>query len=149
MSEVNCNTNLRQGIFRIGDRWDRIENAVGAGLLDINCCLRDRLNCGHEMWIETKNPDEPKRASTPLFGSNHRLSQEQRNWIFRQTKAGGRAFLYIETQQRRIMLRGNCCEAKDFDSWTLQQYIDEAIWYAKKPMDLRRWDDLRGAMLCY
>lgn len=147
MSEVNCNTNLRAGLVRPGDRWDRIENAVGAGLLDINCCLRDSLGRGHEMWIETKNPKQPKRDSTPLFGSNHRVSQEQKNWILRQRNAGGHAFIYIETQTHRIMMGGFVCENQRFDEWTLESFLERAIWYARKPMPNILWGDLRSTLL--
>lgn len=148
MSESNAWKTLRKEAFKPGDRVDRIENAVGAGFPDVNGCLRTSIGgaFGSEFWIEIKAPKEPKRASTPLFGSNHKLSAEQKNWFLRQLKAGGRAFIYIETETKRMLLHGACAER--VNDMTVQQLLDAAVWKTTKPTRNKEvWDGLRHAII--
>ena len=80
MSESSDYKTFKANVPEPGDRLDRIENAVVTGMPDINMCIG-----GTEVWIEQKSPKEPVRSTTPLFGSNHKISQEQANWFLRQT----------------------------------------------------------------
>ncbi len=100
MSEKNANSHLR-GDIQLGDRLDRVENVVGTGMPDVNGCFE-----GYEFWIETKQPDEPKREGTALFASNHPVSQDQKNWMLKQINAGGNAFFYIVTDNWRLLVHG-------------------------------------------
>lgn len=108
------------------DRFDRVENIVSPGMLDINYCIR-----GMEGWIETKAPIVPVRSSTALFGSNHPLLQSQKNFILRQLNAGGRAFVYINASRERdhhkMLVQGR--HADSLNEMTLEEIISVSCWY--------------------
>lgn len=145
MSEKAAWKTLRHCAFKPGDRIDRIENLVGTGFPDVNGCLRQTTN-GYEFWIEIKAPKEPKRASTPLFGSNHKLSQEQKNWFLRQMKANGRAFVYIETETKRMLIHGS--KADDINEMTVSQLWEAAVWRALKPTrNPEDWNGFRQTII--
>ena len=109
------------------DRLDRIENMMLTGMPDTNFC-----GDGRECWIEFKSPKEPVRPTTRLFGSNHKLSIEQRNWMLRQRNAGGRAFVLIVTDKRWILLDG--VRADRINEMTVPELIEVALWHAVKPI---------------
>ena len=122
------------------DRWDRMENGVGVGMPDINFCMN-----GKEGWIEIKSPTEPKRPDTPLFGSNHPVSQEQKNWFKRQALAGGRAYVLIGTDKRWLLIHGKHADAVNI--LTVDDLIGIAEWFALKPVrDIMAWSNLREAL---
>lgn len=100
--ETNAYQALRKGIMTLtSDRIDRIENALVPGMPDINYCID-----GTEGWIELKCPNEPKRATTKLFASNHKLSQDQMNWIKRQIDARGIVWIIVRTDHRWAIVNG-------------------------------------------
>jgi hypothetical protein len=105
-----------------GDRIDRIENLVGVGHPDVNMCLS-----GIELWVEIKAPIEPKRPGTPLFGSNHKLSQDQKNWLLAQRNAKGRAFIYIATQNRLLLIASKLADG--LNEMTTPELIEHALWH--------------------
>lgn len=84
---------------------ERIENVLGAGFPDVIYTLN-----GVTGFIEIKSPKEPKKNTTPLFGSNHKLSQEQLNWFQTQERAGGRSFIFIATDKRWLILPGRVAD---------------------------------------
>lgn len=110
-------------VFKAPARIERIENVITAGTLDCNYCVT-----GSEGWIEIKAPTEPKRLTTPLFGSNHKLSQDQCNWILAQRKAGGRAFVWIGTNKRRMLIPG--LYADEINHMCVGELLDCSIWSA-------------------
>jgi hypothetical protein len=131
---------LRDNMPVHGDRIDRIENVVGVGTPDINFCIE-----GVEGWIELKSPREPKRASTRLFGSNHKLSQDQMNWFLKQEKAGGNGFVLIATDKRWMLIEG--WYADDVNKMTLAELIIISRWTAPKPITRREWKKLREVLI--
>jgi len=126
MSEKDAYKFLRDKVFLPRDRLDRVENIVGDGMPDTNYCI-----AGVEGWIELKSPTEPKRASTPLFGSNHKLLQTQKNWILEQLKAKGIVYLFIATNKRKMLVEGRWAE--QINDMTVQQIIDIAKWHRERP----------------
>lgn len=119
------------------DRLDRIENMMLTGMPDTNFCAE-----GRESWIEFKSPKEPIRATTKLFGSNHKLSQEQKNWFLRQRNAGGRAFVLIVTDKRWLLLDG--IHADKINDMTVPELIEAALWHAVKPIRSKeQWKQCR------
>lgn len=123
------------------DRIDRIENAVVDGMPDINMEID-----GHEIWIEQKSPTEPKRATTPLFGSNHKISQAQKNWFLRHYKAGGVAFFLLGTDKRWLLITGE--HADTINEMTIPQLIEVSIWNTNKPIrDKEKWIQLRLTLI--
>ncbi len=123
--EKNANAFLR-GALQTGDRMDRIENSLLVpGMPDVNGCF-----VGWEFWIESKAPSEPKRPETPLFGSNHKLSQDQKNWMLRQTNAGGNVFVYVQTENWRILVPA--WFAEHLNEAPLQNILGNAEWREKK-----------------
>lgn len=69
---------------------ERIENAVGAGHPDVECCY-----LGVQSWIEQKVAKRPARATTKLrFGSPLRDSQYE--WALKRIAASGRVFYLIQ-----------------------------------------------------
>lgn len=122
------------------DRLDRVENVLVSGVPDINMCIG-----GTEVWIEQKSPKEPKRSTTPLFGSNHKVSQEQANWMLRQRKAGGRCYFLISTDKRWMLVGGFL--ADKLNSMTVGEILDNAVWSTTKPVkDKEAWTSLRTTL---
>lgn len=69
---------------------ERIENAVGAGHPDVECCYM-----GVQNWIEQKVAKRPARSTTKLrFGSPLRDSQYE--WALKRIAAGGRVWYLIQ-----------------------------------------------------
>ena len=113
------------------------ENVVVTGMPDINFC-----SGGVECWIEQKSPTEPKRKTTPLFGSNHKVSQEQANWMLRQRKAGGKCYFLISTDKRWILVGGFL--ADQLNTMTVDEIVEQAVWSTMKPVkDKEQWQTLR------
>jgi hypothetical protein len=125
--------NLPQG----KDRLDRVENVVVVGMPDINYCS-DNVEC----WIEQKSPKEPVRSTTRLFGSNHKVSQDQKNWFKRQVDAGGNAYFLIVTDKRWMLIGGE--HADSINDLTVEQLLRIALWHTPKPVrDKTQWQFLR------
>lgn len=120
MSEKSAYKTFRDACPR-NARLDRVENIVCAGMPDVNLCIE-----GVELWIEFKAPKEPRRATTPLFGSNHKVLQSQINWFTRHTKAGGRGGFLISTNKRWIFVDGK--HAAELNLMTLDEILTIAIW---------------------
>lgn len=127
MPESNDYKTFKANVPVVGDRLDRIENCVVIGMPDINFCSR-----GVECWIEQKSPKEPKRRTTPLFGSNHKVSQDQMNWMLRQRNAGGRCYFLIVTDKRWMLLPGSL--ADHINGMTVDELLDNAVWSCAKPV---------------
>jgi hypothetical protein len=126
MSEKADYATLRSKVVKGRRRLDRVENVVLAGMPDVNGCFD-----GVEFWLEMKSPTEPKRKSTPLFGSNHRVSQEQKNWFLRQLQAGGNAYFYVCTDKRYLLLPGGLADR--INEMTVEQLVEKALWHWPKP----------------
>jgi hypothetical protein len=138
MSEKLAYKEFRKGICHKNDRIDRVENLMVLGIPDVNVC-----SDGFESWIELKTSVEPKRKTTPLMGSNHKLSIDQRNWMMRQVKAGGRCYILISTDKRWLLINGNYA---DFvNEQTVEQLIKVAEWNTVKSGKID-WDDLRKVL---
>lgn len=140
MAESTDYKTLKKNLPEPRDRLDRVENAVGTGMPDINFCSE-----GVECWIEQKSPTEPKRATTKLFGSNHKVSQDQMNWFKRQMTARGNAYFLIATDKRWMLISGE--HADDINGMTVDELLDVAIWSTNKPVkDKQKWKQLRSAL---
>jgi hypothetical protein len=132
--------NFRKNVVQPGDRCDRIENLMVVGMPDINLCIG-----ATEVWIEQKSPTEPKRKATPLFGSNHKVSQDQANWMLRQRKAGGLCYFLISTDKRWILVGGFL--ADQLNKLTVDEIVDQAVWSTMKPVkDKEQWQTLRTTL---
>lgn len=141
MSEKNDYHRLRQHLLKPLDRIDRIENGVGVGMPDINFCAD-----GKECWIEQKNGIEPARPATPFFGSNHKLSQDQKNWFKRQVDAGGRCFVLVATNKMWYLVEGKW--ADHLNDWTVDGIAVVAVWSTPNPIRGKdKWESLRAALL--
>jgi hypothetical protein len=141
MSEKNAYKLLKKHlVLPCSDRIDRIETRIIQGVPDVNLCL----DGGYEMWIEIKSPVEPKKQSTPLFGSNHKVSQEQKNWFHRQLASGGRGFFLIYTDKRIILLNGKFYD--EINAMPLSEILDKADWHTTKPVRKNEWNKLREAL---
>lgn len=140
MAESNDYKTFKKNVPQLTDRLDRIENVVVTGMPDINFC-----SGGVECWIELKSPKEPVRTTTRLFGSNHKVSQEQSNWMLRQRRAGGRCYVLIATDKRWILIGGGL--ADKINDMTVEQLIDNAVWHTNKPVkEKEQWTHLRNAL---
>lgn len=140
MAESTDYKTFKKNVPQPGDRLDRIENVVVTGMPDINMCIG-----GVEVWIEQKSPKEPVRRTTPLFGSNHKVSQEQANWMLRQRKAGGRCYFLISTDKRWILVGGFL--ADQLNTMTVDELLEQAVWSTTKPVrDKESWKHLRLAL---
>lgn len=148
MSEKNAYQNIRNNILKVRpkgsvylDRFDRVENAIGSGMPDVNYCIE-----GIEGWLEIKSPVEPKRPTTPLFGSNHNVSQEQINWFCRQRQSGGNSFLLIQTNKRYMLIGQYFVD--EINSLCMPDLLDYSFWTVERPvMNPSDWVVLRE-LLC-
>jgi hypothetical protein len=131
---------LRNNVPEPADRMDRIENIIVVGMPDINACFD-----GVEFWIELKSPKEPKRSTTPLFGSNHRLSQDQKNWFLRQRNARGKCYILIATDVHWLLIEGMCADR--VNEMTVVGLIAESIWDSLKPIPKEKWKELRKTLI--
>jgi hypothetical protein len=138
-SEVDAYKALRDGIRRRGDRMHRMESLVSFGFPDVNACLG-----GVEVWIEIKKPNEPKRDSTPLFGSNHKLLVSQMNWFLAQKNAGGYAYIYIDTGNNRLLIGAEYSD--DLNRMTLNELLKVSIWKSAIPTGKDSWNQLRSEL---
>lgn len=140
MSEKKAYKWLKDNVMQPGDRIDRLENIVVDGMPDVNGCV-----LGSEFWMEIKAPTEPKRPTTPLFGSNHKLSQDQKNWILRQLKAKGNAYIFIVTDKRRILISGKY--ADNLNEMTVGLLLKHSMWNSELRTDALDRDRLRNALI--
>lgn len=124
------------------DRINRVENHdCCVGMPDVNICTKDL----GEMWIEIKSPKEPKRETTPLFGSNHKISPDQKKWFKKQIDAGGSGVYLIYTDKRVIII--DAIHSENINSMTLNDIISNSLFAAKKPIrDKKVWADMRNAL---
>ncbi len=141
MSEKNAYQTFYKNVRQPKDRIERVENGLGVGAPDINFCMESR-----EGWLELKSPVEPLRDSTPLFGSNHRVSQDQMNWFLRQRQAGGFAAFLIVTNKRWLLVPSRY--ADDLNKMTMAQLLKAAVWTASNPIkEPHAWVLLRANLL--
>ena len=140
MSEKIAYDAFRKNAAHPLDRIHRIENLVGFGFPDVNACMS-----GVEMWIEIKAPKEPKRATTPLFGSNHKLSQDQKNWFLAQSNAGGIGWLLIMTSARWMLIAGQ--DADPVNEMTIEELMRLTRWWAMGPLRPAQWSALRKTLI--
>lgn len=140
MAESNDYKVLKANLPAGRDRLDRVENVVVNGMPDINFCT-----AGVECWIEQKSPKEPVRATTKLFGSNHKVSQDQMNWFMRQMKAEGNAYFLIVTDRRWMLIGGE--HADKINNMTVQELLEISLWTTSKPVrDKESWNKLRQTL---
>ncbi len=141
MAESTDYKTFKKNVPNARDRLDRVENRVVSGMPDINFC-GDDVEC----WIEQKSPKEPKRATTKLFGSNHKLSQDQKNWFKRQVDAGGLCYVMISTDKRWMLIGGEHADA--VNELTVSQLMEISLWNTTKPVkDKAQWKQLRTILL--
>ena len=139
MSEATEYKWLRQRVFPSPARCQRIETLIGLGIPDVNVCVPP----GREFWIEIKSPTEPKRPGSAMIGGRcHPLSVDQKNFFLAQRRAGGRAYLWVGSDKRRLLLPGEL--ADQFNEMTVAQMVDAALWHCphtEKPniQELIQW----------
>lgn len=139
MSEQLLYNLFRKYVITPNDRIDRIENVRVNGMPDTNLCI-----AGVESWIELKCPQEPVRRTTPLFGSNHRVSQDQKNWFLRQQKAGGRCYFLIMTDKRCMLLNGSIADI--INEMRVNELTNSALWVRPRPLHIGHWQELRSIL---
>jgi hypothetical protein len=140
MAESNDYKVLKANLPQGRDRLDRVENVVVNGMPDINYCSE-----GVECWLEQKSPKEPVRATTRLFGSNHKVSQDQKNWFMRQMKSEGNAYFLIVTDKRWMLIGGE--HADIINELTVGELLSLSLWNTPKPVrDKEAWNRLRKTL---
>lgn len=137
MSEKNEYQWLKDNVLKSPHRCDRVENLLVIGMPDVNACVKG----GREFWIEIKSSKEPVRATTPLLGSNHRVSQDQANWFLRQRKAGGIAFFWLGTDKRRMLIPG--LYGDQINKMTINELLEAALWAQPKGSPIKPEEILR------
>jgi hypothetical protein len=131
---------LKKNVCRMRDRIERIENVMVNGMPDVNYCIQ-----GVEGWIEIKSPVEPKKSSTRLLLSNgnHPVSQDQKNWFFKQSVAGGNVFLLIATDKRWILVDNNVVNCNhEINNMSVEGLLLRKLWSAEKPIKAESWEQL-------
>lgn len=118
---------------------ERVENGMLDGMPDSHYCLESEPG-----WMELKCPVEPVRAKTPLFGSNHKLTTTQRNWLIKYHQAGGRAWVAIETDKRVLLIAGH--HADRINDLSVSELIKIASFHALRPLLPDTWDNFERTL---
>ena len=140
MSEKTAYQLMRKKLLQPKDRMDRIEAGSIAGIPDVNYCIE-----GKEGWIELKAPKIPIMQDTMLFKSQHNLSQMQKNWFYRQVRAGGKCWVLIAGDTHWMLISGKY--ADEINELTAGELWGIASWKARPPrIDLQEWIDLRRTL---
>jgi hypothetical protein len=144
LRENNAYQRLRDRVTNGRDRFQRVENGIGAGMPDVNYCLLG----GFEGWIEIKAPHIPARRTTALFSGDHKLMQEQANFFLSQRNAGGLAFLFIATEERLLLLGSEVAQDMRFvNTSTLDELTMVARWRVDLPhFGVETWVHLRSVL---
>lgn len=137
MSEATAYARFRRAVIaeRPKARVDRIENAAVHGMPDVSLTID-----GADSWVEIKSPTEPKRDTTILFNSNHRLSQKQLNFFLTHLAAGGTGWVLIDSDKRVLLIHAKY--ADKINDMTVPELI--AISHARltKPAKKESWKHL-------
>lgn len=139
MSEKTQYKTFRRNAIWPRDRCERVENLLVEGMPDVNVCID-----GVESWIEFKNPKEPKRNGTMLFGSNHKVSQAQKNWHLKQEQAGGNSWFMVATDKRWMLIGGEF--ADDLNGWTVNDCMRHCAWWQLVNTNIPSWHELREVL---
>lgn len=118
----------------------RVENGVLDGMPDSYTAMDSVAN-----WLELKSPSEPKRGATPLFGSNHKLSQTQKNWLLTNRQAGARGWVAIETENWVILVGARHADAVNV--CTVDRLIELADFSARRPLKPDDWTRFRLTLI--
>lgn len=131
---------LRTGILQAypGSHLVRIENRVGAGMPDVNGCIE-----GVDFWAELKAIESaPKRKG--IIRIPH-YTQEQRLWIRKRGRAGGRVGLALKVGRplRYFYFHWQACFTM-VGKVNLEELINCAVMYSEGPLPVQ---SMVGAML--
>lgn len=134
-NEAKTWTRMVEALWKPNRVLNRIENGVLDGMPDTHFCIDGAMG-----WIEIKSPTEPARDKTPLFGSNHKLSIAQRNWLLAYVQAGGAAWVGIETDERMLLVHGR--HADIVNRSTVSDLCAVADFHALRPLKPDSWAEL-------
>lgn len=137
--EANFWGRIVEGLWRPTRVLNRIENGVLDGMPDAYFTID-----GVSGWMELKAPVEPLRPDTPLFGSNHRLSISQRNWLLLHRQAGGAGFVAVETQSTVLLIGAR--HADSVNTRSLSQLKLLSDFHAPRPMTPAAWTGFVAAL---
>lgn len=70
----------------------RVENAIVPGTPDVN---------GTDFWVELKSVEGPREATKPVLVEH--FTPEQRLWVGRRWRAGGRVYLLIRVSVGKVV----------------------------------------------
>lgn len=107
MSEARLWIRLREAVGSAGHFERREFNPLG-GVPDVSYCVT-----GVEGHIELKYmPFLPKRLTTAVFGprSSRGMRESQIAWFDRRLRAGGRAYILAQVENRLVLLHGAWAE---------------------------------------
>jgi hypothetical protein len=97
MAEKNLAHCFRDHMRKHG-HVQRIENAVGTGMCDVNICI-----AGTESWVELKQLDNwPVKADTLVLVPHY--TPQQRNWQRARAQAGGRVYVLLQVDTFYLLL---------------------------------------------
>lgn len=128
MSEANLWDRMRKGLTDPAVTsalstplcLDRVENAVLAGMADVNGCCEMK-----EFWLELKFiTDKPKRDGK-VFGKNG-LRKEQIPWLYERARAGSRVFIFAQVEKALVLVHG--IHAREFNDWDIATMGERARW---------------------
>jgi len=110
---------MRKKVVKILSDFDAfaVENPCLPGTPDINCTLG---------WIECKKMRAwPKRPGT-IVRLDHSLTPQQRIWLNRRCKKGGRAYVLVQVERDFLLLWGTTA-AEQLERLPKAELIDVAI----------------------
>lgn len=122
MSEANLWDYLSCGM---GNRWEaqRHEDKLTSGIPDVSYSMN-----GVHGWIELKYLSKPPNGNSAIMVIKH-YTPDQRNWIERHGKAGGRVFILLRVDTTYML----------FD-WKDTRYVGRVSYKQHRGMAIGLWD---------
>jgi hypothetical protein len=120
-----------QPLLKPYGHFERVENAFGSGMPDVNYCVQ-----GHEGWIELKARERwPRLPTDPVVLAHY--TPEQRRWARRRVRAGGTVWWLLRADMEHVLLPGmvaaDLYDREEAPSKT--KLWDSAVWLADAALD--------------
>lgn len=129
-SEAALRAIVRKNLSHFG-RLYRIESPITSGIPDINYLLRFPINAkAVSGWLELKEEEPPKRASTPIRIKS--LTFEQVFWHEDYTNSGGRVYTLILLGDNYVLVNSRQLKELYERKMTLSDLREKSLIFAEK-----------------
>lgn len=118
-------------LLRPYGHFERVENAFGSGMPDVNYCIQ-----GREGWIELKARERwPLSPVAPVTLAHY--TPQQMRWARRRVRAGGKVLWLLRANTEHVLLKGEV--AADLydreEAPSKERLYDSALWIGSGKLD--------------